>query len=90
MFHTVLLQGLLILILPLHKLVTLYMHYLSIAALVAGSLLSRHYVLNEFPDFGKDAETSKQSVPPVNPPSQLPSISSISPQYALKFAREYR
>ena len=89
----VLVQGLIILVLPLPKLVKLYMHYLALASLTAASLLSRHYVLNEVQE--DDVPSSARSVSsplPAGPPpsSHLHSLISISPQYALKFAREFR
>jgi len=78
--------------LPLSKLVNLYMHYLSLAALTGASLLSRHYVLTESHDLDKDpnrfTSTSASESPPSNTP--LPSIINFSPQYALKFVREFR
>lgn len=92
-FMTVLIQGLVILILPLPKLVTLYMHYLSLAALTAASLLSRHYVLTESLDLEKEPMSSKAAssfAATSSPETQLPSIINFSPQYALKFAREFR
>lgn len=86
-----LIQGLVILILPLPKLVTLYMHYLSIAALTGASLLSQHYVLTEFQDADKDSSSFKSGTTSTSQPvTQLPSIINFSPQYALKFAREFR
>jgi len=97
--YSVLVQGLIILILPLPKLVTMYMHYISLAALTAASLLSRHYVLNESQFQEPEKEPSmKAATSPIQPPNPTHSISStidiinISPhaQYALKFAREFR
>ena len=86
-----LIHGLVILILPLPKLVTLYMHYLSLAALTAASLLSRHFVLTESQDLDKDTTSSKSSSASASPPAtQLHSIINFSPEYALKFAREFR
>ncbi|KAF2358499.1 TRC8 N-terminal domain [Trinorchestia longiramus] len=43
----VLVQGLLLLLLPLRQLVTLYMHYLTVAVLAAADLFSRYYVSSE-------------------------------------------
>ncbi|KAA0198661.1 hypothetical protein HAZT_HAZT009080 [Hyalella azteca] len=43
----VLIQGLLLLLLPLRQLVTLYMHYLTIAVLAAADMFSRYYVSSE-------------------------------------------
>lgn len=92
LFVTVLIQGLVILILPLPKLVTLYMHYLSLAALTAASLLSRHYVLTESTEQEKEPASAKSTGPasPTSQATQLPSIINFSPEYALKFAREFR
>jgi len=42
-----LIQGLLLLLLPLRLLVTLYMHYLTVAVLAAADLFSRYYVNTE-------------------------------------------
>jgi len=90
-FPTVLIQGLVILILPLPKLVTLYMHYLSVAALTGASLLSRHYVLTEFQEGDEDSTSYKSGATSASQPvTQLPSVINFSPQYALKFAREFR
>lgn len=85
-----LVQGIVILILPLPKLVTLYMHYLSLAALTGASLLSRHYVLTESHDPEKDSAPRASTTPESDASAQLPSIINFSPEYALKFAREYR
>lgn len=100
---TVLVQGLVMLILPLPKLVNMYMNYISLAALTAASLLSRHYVLNETQAAEKDRDasvvrTTSPGEPPAVMSTPLPSISStidiinISPhaQFALKFVREFR
>lgn len=67
------------------------MHYLSLAALTAASLLSRHFVLTESQDLDKDTPSTKASSASVSPPTtQLPLIINFSPEYALKFAREFR
>ena len=68
-----------------------YSHYLSLAALTAASLLSRHFVLTESQDLDKDTTSSKSSSASASPPAtQLHSIINFSPEYALKFAREFR
>lgn len=88
---TVLIHGIVILIVPLPKLVTIYMHYLSLAALTGASLLSRHFVLIESLDLDKDITHTKSGGVSVTPPAaQLPSVINFSPEYALKFAREFR
>ncbi|KZS07809.1 RING finger protein 145 [Daphnia magna] len=90
-FHLMLIHGLVILIVPLPKLVTIYMHYLSLAALTGASLLSRHFVLIELQDLDKDATFPKSTGVSMTPPTtQLPSVINFSPEYALKFAREFR
>lgn len=85
-----LIQGLVILILPLPKLVTLYMHYLSLAALTGASLLSRHYVLTEAQDLEKDSAAKASAAQESEASGHLPSVINFSPEYALKLAREYR
>lgn len=90
-FHLMLIHGLVILIVPLPKLVTIYMHYLSLAALIGASLLSRHFVLIELQDLDKDPTFPKSTGVSMTPPTtQLPSVINFSPEYALKFAREFR
>lgn len=67
------------------------MHYLSLAALTGASLLSRHFVLIELQDLDKDATFPKSTGVSMTPPTtQLPSVINFSPEYALKFAREFR
>lgn len=67
------------------------MHYFSLAALIGASLLSRHFVLIELQDMDKDTTHPKSSGVSVTPPTtQLPSVINFSPEYALKFAREFR
>ncbi|XP_063611519.1 RING finger protein 145-like [Penaeus indicus] len=51
-------QGVLVLLLPLEQLVTLYMHYLTIAVLAAADTFSNYYIegekllVNQWPDYG--------------------------------------
>ncbi|CAL4158993.1 unnamed protein product, partial [Meganyctiphanes norvegica] len=51
-------QGILVLLLPLEQLVTLYMHYLTVAVLGAADMFSRYYIegekklVSQWPDYG--------------------------------------
>lgn len=51
-------QGVLVLLLPLEQLVSLYMHYLTIAVLAAADTFSNYYIegekrlVNQWPDYG--------------------------------------
>lgn len=51
-------QGVLVLLLPLEQLVSLYMHYLTIAVLAAADTFSNYYIegekdlANQWPDYG--------------------------------------
>lgn len=57
-YFSAVIQGILVLLLPLEQLVALYMHYLTVAVLAAADTFSRYYIeaekelVEQWPDYG--------------------------------------